>query len=136
MGVTRIDADEQRTDEVTDLLQQLIRNACVNDGTPGTGGESRSADLLADYLDGSAFDVERYEPEPGRASLVARLEQLALGLVDAMPERGVDDDRQRGMAVLIEERTNRLVELSEARRGTTFGRDVRAVHDDVVGGHG
>ncbi len=93
MGVTRIDADEQRTDEVTDLLQQLIRNACVNDGTPGTGGESRSADLLADYLDGSAFDVERYEPEPGRASLVARLEGrdpeaptlLLMGHTDVVP---------------------------------------------------
>ena len=34
------------TGEVTELLQHLIRNACVNDGTPTSGGESRSVDLL------------------------------------------------------------------------------------------
>ena len=33
------------TPEVTDLLQQLIRNACVNDGTAESGGEGRSADF-------------------------------------------------------------------------------------------
>ena len=54
------------TPEVTDLLQQLIRNACVNDGTPESGNESRSADLLEAYLGGSGVDVERYEPSPGR----------------------------------------------------------------------
>jgi len=32
--------------EATDLLQQLIRNACVNDGTPASGHELRSVDLL------------------------------------------------------------------------------------------
>jgi acetylornithine deacetylase/succinyl-diaminopimelate desuccinylase-like protein len=62
------------TAEVTDLLQHLIRNACVNDGTRGSGGEFRSADLLAGYFDGSGVDVERYEPAPGRTSLVARIE--------------------------------------------------------------
>jgi len=62
------------TAEVTDLLQHLIRNACVNDGTRGSGSEARSADLLAGYFDGSGVDVERYEPAPGRTSLVARIE--------------------------------------------------------------
>src|SRR2546427_9804008 len=62
------------TAEVTDLLQQLIRNACVNDGTPASGGEERSVDLLASYLEGSGLDLERYEPEPGRASLVTRIQ--------------------------------------------------------------
>jgi hypothetical protein len=28
-------------DEATELLQQLIRNRCVNDGTPVSGGEIR-----------------------------------------------------------------------------------------------
>ena len=60
--------------EVTDLLQHLIRNACVNDGTRDSGGEARSADLLAGYFDGAGLDIGRYEPAPGRASLVARLE--------------------------------------------------------------
>jgi acetylornithine deacetylase/succinyl-diaminopimelate desuccinylase-like protein len=62
------------TAEVTDLLQQLIRNACVNDGTVASGGEARSVDALQSYLGDTGFDVERYEPEPGRASLVARIE--------------------------------------------------------------
>ena len=62
------------TGEVTELIQQLIRNACVNDGTPESGGEARSVDLLEGYLEGAGLDLERYEPSPGRASLVARIE--------------------------------------------------------------
>ena len=93
MGVMRIEDAERRTDEVTDLLQQLIRNACVNDGTPTSGGESRSADLLADYLEPTSLELQRYEPEPGRTSLVARLEGrdrsaptlLLMGHTDVVP---------------------------------------------------
>ena len=81
------------TAEVTDLLQHLIRNACVNDGTRGSGHETRSADLLAGYLDGSGLDVQRFEAAPGRASLVARLEGrrpdaptlLLMGHTDVVP---------------------------------------------------
>ena len=40
------------TGEVTELLQHLIRNACVNDGTQASGQETRSAELLQSYLDG------------------------------------------------------------------------------------
>jgi acetylornithine deacetylase/succinyl-diaminopimelate desuccinylase-like protein len=60
--------------ETIELLQQLIRNACVNEGTPGSGEEWRSADVLQGFLEGSGLDLERYEPTPGRTSLVARLE--------------------------------------------------------------
>ena len=81
------------TAEVTDLLQHLIRNACVNDGTRGSGNETRSADLLAGYFEGSGVDVERYEPAPGRTSLVARIEGsrpgapglLLMGHTDVVP---------------------------------------------------
>ena len=59
------------TAEVTDLLQLLIRNQCVNDGTVASGEETRSVDLLAGYLAG-AGDHEIYEPQPGRQSLVAQ----------------------------------------------------------------
>jgi acetylornithine deacetylase/succinyl-diaminopimelate desuccinylase-like protein len=62
------------TGEVTDLLQHLIRNACVNDGTAESGHEWRNAEVLASYLDGSGLDLQRFEPTPGRASLVARIE--------------------------------------------------------------
>jgi acetylornithine deacetylase/succinyl-diaminopimelate desuccinylase-like protein len=66
--------DDDPTGEVTELLQHLIRNGCVNDGTISSGHESRSADLIADYLHGSGLDIERFEPVPGRASIVARRE--------------------------------------------------------------
>jgi acetylornithine deacetylase/succinyl-diaminopimelate desuccinylase-like protein len=62
------------TAEATGLLQDLIRNACVNDGTPTSGEEVRSSDLLAGYLGTSGFDVETFEPQPGRRSLLARIE--------------------------------------------------------------
>jgi acetylornithine deacetylase/succinyl-diaminopimelate desuccinylase-like protein len=60
--------------EVTELLQQLIRNACVNDGTVESGHEERSAEVLSSYLGGSGLDVESFQPQPGRTSLVARIE--------------------------------------------------------------
>ena len=62
------------TAETTDLLQNLIRNGCVNDGTPGSGQEVRNADLLESYLEGSGFEMQRFEALPNRPSLVARLE--------------------------------------------------------------
>src|SRR3954449_6071151 len=62
------------TTEATGLLQDLIRNACVNDGTPTSGEEVRSSDLLAGYLGTSGFDVETYEPQPGRRSLLAKIQ--------------------------------------------------------------
>jgi acetylornithine deacetylase/succinyl-diaminopimelate desuccinylase-like protein len=62
------------TGEATDLLRHLIRNACVNDGTVESGQETRSADTLRAQLEGTGLDLERYEPQPGRESLVARIE--------------------------------------------------------------
>jgi len=80
------------TAEVTDLLQLLIRNQCVNDGAVGSGGEVRSVDLLEGYLAGVG-DREVYEPQPGRQSLVVRLEGsdpdapslLLMGHTDVVP---------------------------------------------------
>lgn len=62
------------TGPTTELLQALIRNECVNDGTPDSGFESRNAELLTDYLEGAGLDVARFESRPGRASVVARIE--------------------------------------------------------------
>jgi acetylornithine deacetylase/succinyl-diaminopimelate desuccinylase-like protein len=62
------------TAEVTDLLQRLIRNGCINDGTPDSGQEIRSAELLAEHLRGCGVEMETFESHPGRASLLARLE--------------------------------------------------------------
>jgi acetylornithine deacetylase/succinyl-diaminopimelate desuccinylase-like protein len=65
---------DDTTNEVTDLLQHLIRNACVNDGTLASGQEVRSVDLLGSYLEGAGLDIERYEPSPGRGNLITRIE--------------------------------------------------------------
>jgi acetylornithine deacetylase/succinyl-diaminopimelate desuccinylase-like protein len=62
------------TARTVELLQSMIRNACVNDGTPESGDEVRNADVLETFLGGTGHDVERYEPIPGRGSIVARIE--------------------------------------------------------------
>jgi acetylornithine deacetylase/succinyl-diaminopimelate desuccinylase-like protein len=67
-------ADEAVIDEATELLQTLIRNECVNDGTQGSGGENRNSELLANYLGGTGIDLQRFESAPGRQSLVARVD--------------------------------------------------------------
>ena len=80
-------------DEAVELLQHLIRNACVNDGDVASGHEERSATLLRDYFDDVPIDVETYEPAPGRTSLVARIEGrradaptlLLMGHTDVVP---------------------------------------------------
>jgi acetylornithine deacetylase/succinyl-diaminopimelate desuccinylase-like protein len=62
------------SDLTVDLLQTLIRNRCVNDGRATSGEEVRNADALEAFLGTTGFDVARYEPTPGRVSLVARIE--------------------------------------------------------------
>src|SRR3954451_25492130 len=69
--MTNVDASAGPT---TELLQAMIRNACVNDGTPDSGEEGRNADLLQTYLEGAGLDVERFDSRPGRTSMVARIE--------------------------------------------------------------
>jgi len=86
-------APDKIADESADLLAHLIRNACVNDGTPESGFESRSADVLAQYLGDTGLDLERYAAQPGRENLVARIEGsdptaptlLLMGHTDVVP---------------------------------------------------
>jgi acetylornithine deacetylase/succinyl-diaminopimelate desuccinylase-like protein len=81
------------TGETVELLQALIRNACVNDGTAESGHEVRSADVLETYLEGGGLDLERFEPTPGRRSVLARIEGsdpsaptlLLMGHTDVVP---------------------------------------------------
>jgi len=100
--VSAAEDDVQLEGEVTELLQQLIRNACVNDGTAGSGHEVRSTDLLRSYLEDAPVDIETYESAPDRTSLVARIEGsdpnaptlLLMGHTDVVPvnEAGWDRD--------------------------------------------
>ena len=82
-----------REHECTEVLQGLIRNACVNDGSVTSGGEIRSTDLLRSYLEGPGIDLETFESAPGRTSLIGRIEGtdpdaptlLLMGLTDVVP---------------------------------------------------
>jgi acetylornithine deacetylase/succinyl-diaminopimelate desuccinylase-like protein len=52
----------------------MIRNACVNDGRPESGDETRNADTLQHFLEGAGLATERYTSVHGRESIVARIE--------------------------------------------------------------
>jgi acetylornithine deacetylase/succinyl-diaminopimelate desuccinylase-like protein len=56
-------------EEVTDLLQRLIRIDTVNP----PGNETQAAELLRDYLESSGVRCELYARVPERANLVARI---------------------------------------------------------------
>ena len=56
-------------DEVTQLLQELIRLDTVNP----PGNETQAAELLRDYLAGHGVESELYARTPERANLVARI---------------------------------------------------------------
>jgi acetylornithine deacetylase/succinyl-diaminopimelate desuccinylase-like protein len=95
-----ITPDPQLTHQTVELLQAMIRTACVNDGTPTSGEEVRNAELLAAFLDVPGIDLVHHEPLPGRRSVVATLEGtdpsaptvLLLGHTDVVP---VTADRWR-----------------------------------------
>ena len=84
---------DQLTAEPTELLRTMIRNACVNDDTIGSGQEIRNVAALEDYFAGSGLTCQRYEAAPGRASLVTRIEGrdrkaptlLLMGHTDVVP---------------------------------------------------
>ena len=81
------------TGAVTELLSELIRHACVNDGTAASGHEHRSATVLRTVLEGPGLDLATYEPTPGRTSIAARIEGrdpaaptlVLLGHTDVVP---------------------------------------------------
>lgn len=77
-------------DDTVELLRELVRAACVNDGAPGSGQEVRGVRVLqrflADEIAGGRIDTHVFESAPGRSSLVARVRGTdpaapALGLI-------------------------------------------------------
>ncbi len=75
--------------ETLALVQELIRNACVNDGTPESGHEERSVATLIRYL-GDPEQV--FEPLPGRQSALYRVpgtsngpSLMLMGHLDVVP---------------------------------------------------
>jgi len=85
------ETDPALTGRTIEVLQAMIRNACVNDGTAASGQEVRNVAVLEDVLDG--LDAVHYEPVPGRRSLLATVEGtdpsaptvLLLGHLDVVP---------------------------------------------------
>jgi len=79
------------TGTTTELLQTMIRNACVNDGS--TGSEVANVDTLVSFMEGSGLDFQRYEPKPGRGSVLAKIEGsdptapslMLMGHLDVVP---------------------------------------------------
>jgi acetylornithine deacetylase/succinyl-diaminopimelate desuccinylase-like protein len=79
--------------QATELLRTLIRNGCVNTGEAASGHEDRSVDALEDFFAGSGLSGERYTSEPGRMSLITRIEGtdrtaptlLLMGHTDVVP---------------------------------------------------
>lgn len=76
--------------ETTELLQKLIRNRCVNDGSPDSGQESRNAELLASFAGSVAYGsaifsdritFETYHSMPHGDN--ERMDQESLGLTAA-----------------------------------------------------
>jgi len=72
--VTEHSDQAARTAETVELLQTMIRNACVNEGTAASGHETRNADALVGFFDGAGIAVETFDAAPGRTNLVARIE--------------------------------------------------------------
>ncbi len=62
------------TGQTVELLQTLIRNRCVNDGTAESGHETRNSDVLHQFLGTTGLDVQTFGPSPERQSLVARIQ--------------------------------------------------------------
>jgi acetylornithine deacetylase/succinyl-diaminopimelate desuccinylase-like protein len=63
--------DSFAPDDALELLVELIQNACVNTGDPGSGGEIRSVETLQRFMGQRGTVVE---PLPGRASVIFRHE--------------------------------------------------------------
>ncbi len=59
--------------QTTELLQELIRNAAVNDGSPDSGQEWRQVRTLQRFFAGSGLEGVVVEPHPGRESLIVRI---------------------------------------------------------------
>ncbi len=85
------DTDPALTGQTVEVLQAMIRNACVNDGTAASGQEQRNVAVLDEVLDG--LDRVHYEPVPGRRSVLTTVQGsepsaptvLLLGHLDVVP---------------------------------------------------
>lgn len=89
------------TAETVELLRELVRAACVNDGTVASGQEVRGVRVLQRFLAEAVqrgfLETQVFEAAPGRASLIARVRGSdptapALGLIGHLDVVPVDAD--------------------------------------------
>ena len=90
-------ADPSWPSEAVALTEELIRNACVNTGDPGSGNEAVSVATIQQYLGERGTVIE---PMPGRASVVYRLPGAVSGapallLIPHSRSRGASGDAAR-----------------------------------------
>src|SRR5215470_5442426 len=79
--------------QATELLRTMIKNGCVNTGEASSGHEDRSVAALEDFFAGTGLSCERYTSEPGRMSMITRIEGsdpkaptlLLMGHTDVVP---------------------------------------------------
>src|SRR5689334_18454528 len=84
--------DVEIEEAVVPLLQQIIRNACVNDGKGG-GDEIRSVETLREFFAGTGLPIDSFESAPGRGSIVTRIKGsdanatslMLMGHLDVVP---------------------------------------------------
>ena len=99
---------DQLTGEVTELLQALIRNRCVNDGTPESGRRGAQRRRCCETTSsGAGIDVERFEPHAGprarsspasRAPTPTRRRCCLMGHTDVVPVTPPDGRATRSAA--------------------------------------
>jgi len=75
-------------DEVVDLCRDLIRIDTTNYGDNSGPGERAAAEYVATSLADVGVEGTIYESEPGRASLVARIEGSDPNRTDALLMQG------------------------------------------------
>ncbi|MBN2441356.1 MAG: M20/M25/M40 family metallo-hydrolase [Spirochaetales bacterium] len=59
--------------QCVNLLKSLIKNKCVNDGTPGSGNEIKSARTLKKFFHSYKIKSEILESAEGRANIIVRI---------------------------------------------------------------
>ena len=97
-------------------------------------GEDHGAGALRDAQDEGIAPSDGPGRRGDHLAVEHRLAQrLAFGFVDAVLERGVDDDGDAAPRVFLRVGAHRLVELRQARERSSFRGQVGPVHDNVVG---
>lgn len=83
--------------DTIELLRAMIREACVNEGHPGSGQEIRNVRVLQRFFADAPVEMQVLEPAPGRSSLIARVRGTdpaapVLGLLGHLDVVPVDPD--------------------------------------------